>query len=53
MFNSKLDAKLPQIIEQVQLKGDLEKFPDGVNTFVNLDTDNLSGGQMQKVVLAR
>lgn len=53
MFNSKLDAKLPQIIEQVQLKGDLEKFPDGVNTFVNLDTDNLSGGQKQKVVLAR
>lgn len=53
MFNSKLDLKVPQIIEQVQLKRDLKKFPGGVNTFVNLDTDNLSGGQKQKVVLAR
>ena len=53
MFNSSLDSRVEEFIEKVQFKKDVLKFPDGLETTVNLDTDNLSGGQKQKVVLAR
>ncbi|MCT0165010.1 ABC transporter ATP-binding protein [Lactobacillus helveticus] len=53
MFNSALDSKVEEFVEKVQLKKDILKFPDGLETAVDLDKDNLSGGQKQKVVLAR
>lgn len=30
-----------------------KKMPNGINTYINLDQLNLSGGQRQKIVLAR
>lgn len=53
MFDFKLDQTAEKIVEQVKLSDDLKKFPKGIQTFVDLDQDNLSGGQKQKVVLAR
>ena len=53
MFNSKLDDQVESVVKDVRLKDDLAKFPGGASTHVNLDTDNLSGGQKQKVILAR
>lgn len=53
MFDSSLDSKVDEFIEKVQLKQDILKFPNGLETLVDVDTDNLSGGQKQKVVLAR
>lgn len=53
MFNQKLADKLNSVTSQVELAGDLEKMPSGLNTIVDLKNENLSGGQRQKVVLAR
>lgn len=53
MFNSKLNPNVEKEIKDVDLEKDIAKFPAGVNTMVDLDQDNLSGGQKQKVVLAR
>ncbi|MDF7638428.1 ABC transporter ATP-binding protein [Lactobacillus sp. ESL0791] len=53
MFNSKLNSKLEEVTQQFQLASDLAKFPAGTETEVDLDRANLSGGQKQKVVLAR
>lgn len=53
MFNSKLDKEVRQVANQVQLHDDLLKFPNGLSTIVDLDNDNLSGGQKQKIILAR
>lgn len=53
MFNEKLQDKLQNAVQAVQLQSDLAKMPDGVDTAVDLKNENLSGGQRQKVVLAR
>lgn len=53
MFDSKLNKQVDQILENVELKKDIEKFSAGMETIVDLDKDNLSGGQKQKIVLAR
>ena len=53
MFNRKLTSKLKEVIQRVQLVPDLAKFPKQIDTVVDLDQGNLSGGQRQKVVLAR
>ena len=53
MFNRKLTGKLKEVTQRVQLVPDLAKFPKQINTTVDLDQGNLSGGQRQKVVLAR
>ena len=53
MFDSKLNKQVDQILENVELKKDIEKFPASMETIVDLDKDNLSGGQRQKIVLAR
>lgn len=53
MFDSKLNKQVDQILENIELKKDIEKFPAGLETIVDLDKDNLSGGQKQKIVLAR
>ena len=53
MFDSKLDKKVNKAIQKVNLSTDIEKFPKGLETLINLDSENLSGGQKQKIVLAR
>ncbi|MCT3602519.1 ABC transporter ATP-binding protein [Lactobacillus acidophilus] len=53
MFNSKLDDQVDRITKDVQLETDLARFPDGTSTVIDLDSDNLSGGQKQKIILAR
>ncbi|MDF7638331.1 ABC transporter ATP-binding protein [Lactobacillus sp. ESL0791] len=53
MFNQKLQTGVKRVAAKVQLQTDLAQFPNGAETVVDLDQDNLSGGQKQKVVLAR
>lgn len=53
MFDEKLNSKVSDIVNKVQLQKDLARFPNGLETEIDLDSDNLSGGQKQKVVLAR
>lgn len=53
MFDDSLNDKAELWTKKVELFTDLEKFPDGIKTEINLDKNNLSGGQRQKVILAR
>lgn len=53
MFNQQLKSKLGDIIQKVQLAPDLAKLPAHADTLIDLDQNNLSGGQKQKVFLAR
>ena len=53
LFDSTLNNKVKNFVEKVQLNNDVLKFADGLDTVVDLDNDNLSGGQKQKIVLAR
>lgn len=53
MFNSKLNQQISQVANEVDLENDIEKFPAGVQQQINLDRLNVSGGQRQKIVLAR
>lgn len=53
MFNRGLDSKVEKIVEEVKLSSDLQKFDEGINKNLNLDKLNISGGQRQKIVLAR
>lgn len=45
MFDSKLDKEVNNTIKKVNLSTDIEKFPKGLKTLINLDSENLSGGQ--------
>lgn len=53
MFNSKLNDQVMHFVKQVNLEKDLAKFPAGVDTELDQGKHALSGGQRQKVVLAR
>lgn len=53
MFNNRLDQKVTQVIDEVNFATDIAKFKNGVNEKLNLDNLNISGGQRQKIVLAR
>ncbi len=53
MFNSKLDEKVKRVVKQVEFENDLKKIPASLKHEINLDEGNLSGGQKQKIVLAR
>ena len=53
MFDSQLNKSANIWAKRVQLTSDLAKFPAGIDTVVDLDKGNLSGGQCQKIVLAR
>lgn len=53
MFDSTLVNNVQEVVKKVQLKDDLEKFSMGLNTEINLDRNNISGGQRQKIILAR
>ena len=48
-----MNKQVDKILENIELKKDIKKFPAGLETIVDLDKDNLSGGQKQKIVLAR
>lgn len=53
MFNDKLDSKVKNAIKEVNFDADIAKFKDGLNEELDLDKLNISGGQRQKIVLAR
>lgn len=53
MFNNKLDNKVKKVVEEVRLDSDIKKFKNDVNTELDLNKLNISGGQRQKIVLAR
>lgn len=53
MFDHQLDGQVKYFAKQTDLLKDLQAFPNGLDTIVDLDKGNLSGGQRQKVVLAR
>lgn len=53
MFDNKLNDQVSIATEKADFTNDLQKFPDGIKTFVDLDKGNLSGGQKQKIILAR
>ena len=53
MFNDKLDSKVNNVVKEVNFAKDISKFKDGLNEELNLDELNISGGQRQKIVLAR
>lgn len=53
MFKKQLLDQVPDVLNKVQLTSDVARFPSGINTEVDLDQGNLSGGQRQKIILAR
>ena len=53
MFCPELNKAAEFWADKMQLTADLDRFPTGIRTEVNLDKENLSGGQKQKIVLAR
>lgn len=53
MFNSQLDNRVKLAVRDVNLDDDIKKFKDGVNSPLNLNKLNISGGQRQKIVMAR
>ena len=53
MFHQQLLDQVPNLINKVQLQSDIARFPQGTDTQVDLDKNNLSGGQRQKIILAR
>ena len=53
MFDNELNSKVKRAIEEVKLDSDIKKFKNGANTELDLNKLNISGGQRQKIVLAR
>ncbi|KXN76479.1 ATP-binding cassette domain-containing protein [Lactobacillus johnsonii] len=53
MFNNKLDTKAETVIDDMQIAKDLSKFSDGMYTKIDPNNTTLSGGQKQKIFLAR
>ena len=53
MFNDQLDNQVDQVIDEVNFVADIKKFKAGVDEKIDLDDLNISGGQRQKIVLAR
>lgn len=53
MFNSSLNSQVKSAVVAVNFAQDLAKMPQGLEQRVDLDNENLSGGQKQKIILAR
>lgn len=53
MFNDYLNGQVEKVVNEVNFADDIAKFKDGLNEKLNLDKLNISGGQRQKIVLAR
>lgn len=53
MFNDQLKQDVSETLNFVELSHDINRMPKGIETELNLDNPNYSGGQRQKIVLAR
>lgn len=53
MFDEKLNQLVKQTVGQVQLAPDINQFEAKAATLIDLNKLNVSGGQRQKIVLAR
>ncbi|WP_297820537.1 ATP-binding cassette domain-containing protein, partial [uncultured Lactobacillus sp.] len=53
MFDKCLDDQVNEALKSVNLDNDIKKFKNGVETELNLNKLNISGGQRQKIVMAR
>jgi len=53
MFNDKLRHLVKTTIKENELEKDVAGMPDGVENEIDLDVNNFSGGQKQKIILAR
>ncbi|MBP2057566.1 ABC-type bacteriocin/lantibiotic exporter with double-glycine peptidase domain [Lactobacillus colini] len=53
MFSSELSGAVNGILDEVEFSADIKKFPNGIQEKIDLDKLNISGGQRQKIVLAR
>lgn len=53
MFHADLIPAVAEWVPQVALSADIAKLPQGLETPITLDPLNVSGGQRQKIVLAR
>ena len=53
MFNASLNSLVKKFAERTRLKKDILSMSNGVETKVDLDKSNFSGGQKQKIILAR
>ena len=53
MFNNKLKKLSKNAVENNDLSKDIASMPNGLETEIDLDTNNFSGGQKQKIILAR
>ena len=53
MFDDQLNNQVEQVVQEVNFIADINKFKDGLKQELNLDNLNISGGQRQKIVLAR
>ena len=53
MFNKQLNNQVAQVLDEVNFAADIKKFKAGVDEKIDLDNLNISGGQRQKIVLAR
>lgn len=47
------DAKIYECLEAVQLMSLINELPDGLDTYISDSKINLSGGQMQRLLIAR
>lgn len=53
MFNNKLKQQVKNSVENNDVSKDIASMPNGFETKIDLDTINFSGGQKQKIILAR
>ncbi|WP_208907322.1 ATP-binding cassette domain-containing protein [Levilactobacillus yiduensis] len=53
MFNAKLDSLINEVVKGADLKKDIDSFDSGLGTVLNLKEKNFSGGQRQKIIIAR
>ena len=53
MFDNKLKKLVKKAVENNDLSKDIASMPNGLETEIDLDTNNFSGGQKQKIILAR
>lgn len=47
------EKKLFDVLNDAQLNGFLDKLPDGINSYIGESGVNISGGEMQKIGIAR
>ena len=47
------NKKIMKIIEQTQLKEFIEKLPNGINSYIDEEAANISGGEKQKLGITR